>query len=140
MTLLFLSGGNTVLDVIAENEKGPRQHRIRLRDLLKKTDGLVRIASAYVTETDLLAGRGAREVRLLTSLLRMDIITGASSLDSLRSLIEGGVHCRCVTRGPRLHANVYIFGDELAVITSANLTWECFRLQHRGGRAARHCS
>lgn len=112
-----------MFDVITENEKGLRQHRTRLEDLLKTTDGLVRIASAYVTETELLAGLGAREVRLLTSLLRMDIITGASSLDSLRSLIEGGVHCRCVTRGPRLHAKVYIFGEELAVVTSANLTW-----------------
>jgi hypothetical protein len=43
-----------MLDVIAESDKDRRQHRIRLRDLLKKTVGLVRIASAYVTETDLL--------------------------------------------------------------------------------------
>jgi hypothetical protein len=70
----------------------------------------------------LLAGVGVRDVRLLTSLLRMDIITGASSLDSLRSLIEGGVHCRCLAKGPRLHAKVYILGGQAAVVTSANLT------------------
>lgn len=123
MTLPFMARGNTMLDVIAENEKSRRQHRTRLLDLLKKTDGLVRIASAYVTDTDLLAGLGTRNVHLLTSLSRMDIITGASSLDSLRLLIEDGVHCRCLTRGPRLHAKVYIFGEEWAVVTSANLTW-----------------
>lgn len=112
-----------MVDVIAEYDKAGRQHRVRLRDLLNKTDGLVRIASAYVTDTDLLTGLRAKNVQLLTSLSRMDIITGASSLDSLRFLIDSGVDCRCVSRRPRLHAKVYIFGGQSAIITSANLTW-----------------
>src|SRR5262249_24668012 len=28
----------------------------------------------------------------------------------------------CLSDGPRLHAKVYLFGDEVAVVTSANLT------------------
>lgn len=115
--------GNAMLEVIVETEGGRRQHRSRLRGLLKKTDGLVRVASAYVTDTDLLDGLETRNVRLLVSLLRTDIITGASSLESMRSLTKSGVHCRCVAGGPRLHAKVYIVGNEFAVVTSANLTW-----------------
>ena len=112
-----------MLDVIAEADGYKRQHRRRLRDLLKETDGLVRVASAYITDTDLLSGLRSRSVHLLTSLSRMDIITGASSLESLRSLAQSGVHCRSVASGPRLHAKVYIFGSQSAVVTSANLTW-----------------
>jgi len=52
----------------------------------------------------------------------MDIISGSTSLASLRSLIKVGVKCRCFSEGPRLHAKVYLFGKECAVVTSANLT------------------
>src|SRR5271165_6596311 len=62
------------------------------------------------------------KVRLLTSLVRMDIVSGATSLACLRSLIKAGVECSCLSRGPRLHAKVYIFGDQSAIVTSANLT------------------
>lgn len=110
-------------DVITESQGGQRQHRTRLRDLLKKIGGQVRVASAYITDTDLLGGLGTtRSVHLLTSLSRMDMVTGASSLESLRLLIKSGVHCRCVVGGPRLHAKVYILGGKSAVVTSANLT------------------
>ena len=111
-----------MLDVIAEDGGSQRQHRQRLQKLLETTNGPVRIASAYVTDTDLLVGIKNREVRLLTSLSRMDVVSGASSLDSLTSLIKSGVQCRCLSDRPRLHAKVYMFGDETAVVTSANLT------------------
>jgi hypothetical protein len=113
---------NTMPKVFAE-DGNHRQHRQCLRNVLETTKGPVRIASAYVTDTDLLFGATDRNVRLLTSLLRMDIGSGATSLESLRSLIETGVQCRCLSDGPRLHAKVYMFGDESAVVTSANLTW-----------------
>jgi hypothetical protein len=122
-----------MLDVIAETEGGQRLHRNRLQDSLKATDGLVRVASAYITDTDLLSGLGPRNVRLLTSLLRMDIITGASSLESLHSLIKSGVQCRYAVGGPRLHAKVYIFGSQLAVVTSANLTWKALNSNIEAG-------
>jgi hypothetical protein len=111
-----------MLNVIAEAKDAQGRHRRKLLDLLKGADGLVRIASAYVTDTELLSGLGTRSVHLLTSLSRLDLITGASSLESLRCLVESGVHCRCVVDGPRLHAKVYVFGDQAAVVTSANLT------------------
>ncbi|MGO8752841.1 MAG: phospholipase D-like domain-containing protein [Thermoguttaceae bacterium] len=108
-------------EVIAE-DGNDRQHRNRLRRLLETTRGSVRIASAYITENDLLSDIKDRNVRLLTSMLRMDVVSGATSLECLRLLIERGVQCRSLSEGPRLHAKVYMFGDEFAVVTSANLT------------------
>ena len=108
-------------DVIAENGHD-RQHRRRLRHLLESTNDLVRIASAYVTDRELLLGVRGREIRLVTSLLPMDIASGATSLESLRALIHAGVKCRFVADRPRLHAKVYVFGNKAAVVSSANLT------------------
>jgi hypothetical protein len=108
-------------ELIAE-EGGQRHHRRRLRQLLEAAGGPVRIASAYVTDRELLLGVSDRDVRLVTSLLPMDITSGATSLETLRALIESGVICRCVPVRPRLHAKVYIFGAAAAVVTSANLT------------------
>ncbi|MGB8260421.1 MAG: phospholipase D family protein [Terracidiphilus sp.] len=111
-----------MLDLIAETESGKRQHRRKLQDLMKQTEGTVRIASAYVTDKHLLSHIKGRDVRLLTYISRMDIIAGASSLDSLTALIEAGVQCRYISKGPRLHAKVYLFDSQSAVVTSANLT------------------
>jgi hypothetical protein len=91
-----------MLDLVTEAGSGKRQHRSRLQDLVKRTGGPVRIASAYVTDTGLLTGVGSGSVRLLTSLSAMDVITGASSLKSLRSLVERGVLCCYLTGAPRL--------------------------------------
>ena len=99
-----------------------RQHLKKLREFFDTTKGPVRVASAYVTDSDLLCRSKSRGVRLLISLTRIDVISGATSLDCLESLIQRGVQCRCLSGGPRLHAKVYIFGDEAAVVTSANLT------------------
>jgi hypothetical protein len=113
------------IELIAE-DGGQRKHRAYLRNLLDTTGGSVRVASAYVTDDDLLFGVENRAVRLLTSLVKMDIVSGATKLPCLRTLVESGVKCRCLSGGPRLHAKVYIFGDESAVVTSANLTTNAF--------------
>ena len=97
-------------------------HRQRLRHLLATTGGTVRIASAYVTESDLLDDAENREIRLLTAITPMDIVSGATSLKALKALMDKGIDCRFVPHDPRLHAKVYIFGDESALVTSANLT------------------
>jgi len=97
-------------------------HRQRLRHLLATTRGVVRIASAYVTESEMLGEAGDREIRLLTTLTPMDFVSGATSPDALKVLMDEGVDCRFVAHDPRLHAKVYIFGNEVALVTSANLT------------------
>lgn len=108
-------------ELIAE-DGSQRQHRQWLRKLLDTTTGRVRIASAYVTDHDLLFGVKDRTVQLLTSIVKMDIVSGATKVQCLRSLVKSGVQCSCLSGGPRLHAKVYIFGDQSAVVTSANLT------------------
>lgn len=109
------------VELIAE-DGGQRQHRLRLRKLIQETKGPLRVASAYVTDDEMLYGITNRKVHLLTSIERMDIISGATKLKCLRSLIESRVQTKCLAGGPRFHAKVYIFGHQFAVVTSANLT------------------
>ena len=108
--------------LIIETESVNRKHRSDLKKILKQNKDTIRIASAYVTDTDLLSHIMDRDVRLLTYISKKDIIVGASSLNSLTTLIKAGVQCRYISKGPRLHAKVYIFGNQTAVVTSANLT------------------
>ncbi len=109
--------------VLIESKGPERQHRPKFQALLQQTSGPVRIASAYVTDKELLGSLKGRDIRLITNLSKMDIVAGATSLDSLKALIEAGVQCRCMpSHEPRLHAKVYLFGDQSAVVTSCNLT------------------
>ncbi len=89
---------------------------------MDQTKCTLRVASAYVTDTELLSDIKDRDVRLLTHISKMDLVVGASSLESLAALIKAGVQCRYTSRRPRLHAKVYLFDDQSAVVTSANLT------------------
>jgi len=107
--------------LIAEGGRD-RLHRRLLRELLDDTKGQVRIASAYVTDRDLLLRANGRPTYLLTALSPMDIASGATSLESLRAIIDAGAEVRVLPERPRLHAKVYIFGRSAAVVTSANLT------------------
>jgi hypothetical protein len=111
-----------MFNLIAEAESAERQHRKKLQELMDQTKCILRIASAYVTDTQLLSDLKGREVHLLTYISRMDLITGASSLESLIKLVKAGVQCGYISDGPRLHAKVYLFDDQSAVVSSANLT------------------
>ena len=110
------------MTLLLEDGTPHRRHRKRLAELLANCDDTIRIASAYVTERQLLTGAPKRDVRLLTSLVPIDVASGATSLESLNSLIQMGVSCRSLPARPRLHAKVYIFGSSRAVVTSANFT------------------
>jgi hypothetical protein len=112
--------------LILEDGSSQRKHRQRLNGLLTSTKGMLRIASAYVTDRELLTGTSYRERRLLISLLPMDVASGATSVETLGALIKSGVNCRRLSERPRLHAKVYVFGTSRAVITSANLTGSAF--------------
>lgn len=96
-------------------------HRQRIQELLRTSEGPIRIASAYVTDTEALQVATSNNVQLLLALSTMDIVSGATSIDSLEKLIARGVQCRFMS-APRLHAKVYIFGEVSALVTSANLT------------------
>jgi len=113
-------------NLILEDGFSERKHRLRLNGLLASTKGILRIATAYVTNREFLICPPARERRLLISLLPMDVTSGAISIETLGALIKSGVKCRRLPERPRLHAKVYIFGTSRAVITSANLTFSGF--------------
>lgn len=115
-----------MFSLITESETAERQHRKKIQEMLDQSGCIVRIASAYVTDTQLLSDLKGREVHLLTYISRMDLITGASSLESLIKLVKAGVQCAYISEGPRLHAKVYLFDDQTAVVSSANLTRRAF--------------
>jgi hypothetical protein len=117
---------NMSSNLILEDGFSQRKHRPRLTDLLASTKGILRIASAYVTDRNLLIGAKDLQRRLLISLLPMDVASGATKIETLGALIKSGVNCRILSERPRLHAKVYIFGSSCAVITSANLTNSAF--------------
>jgi len=108
--------------LILEDGTPNRRHRKHLAQLLTKSTGIIRIATACVTERQLLSTATDREVRLLTSLAPMNVASGATSLESLNALLKMGVQCRALPPRSRFHAKVYIFGNSYAVVTSANLT------------------
>ncbi|MCK6440259.1 MAG: phospholipase D family protein [Planctomycetes bacterium] len=84
----------------------------------------IRISSAYVTDTALLKCAKSKRIdcRLLTRLSARDVASGATSLRALKNLLEEGIDVRIVPSIPTLHAKVYIFGNDTAVVSSANLT------------------
>jgi hypothetical protein len=110
-------------EIIAEHGGKERQHRDSLGKLLATTTGPICIASPYITENELISGleKHKHGVRVLTSLAKIDIVSNATSLNCLASLVRAGVECRSVSDA-RLHAKVYLFAAECAVVTSANLT------------------
>jgi len=63
-------------------------HRARLQQLVATTQGPVCIASAYVTDTGLFRDDSSRDVRLLTALSTMDLISGATSLVLLYPMVD----------------------------------------------------
>jgi hypothetical protein len=108
--------------LILEDGTNKRRHRQRLNTLATSSSNTVSVASAYVTDRDFFNLCKHCERRLLTSLNEMDIASGATSLESLRSILESGVAVRLLPAYPRFHAKTYIFGNWIAVVTSANLT------------------
>jgi hypothetical protein len=109
-----------MLTLIAETESVERQHRNALHNLMKQTEGTVRIASAYVTDTRLLSGLKGRDVRLLTYISKMDIIVQrfcdgwCKACCRHQSLISGPrtefVHStqKALARGPGRREEVFV--------------------------------
>jgi hypothetical protein len=101
-----------------------RQHRSRLGQLIADTNGPIRVATAYVTDGDLLASD--RPTCLLVGVTAQDVACGATKTEPLKKIVESGVQVRYLPIGPRMHAKIYVFGSSAAVVTSANLTHNAF--------------
>jgi hypothetical protein len=78
----------------------------------------------------LLRNRCPETLQVITRFNLSDFCDGVSSTIALRSLLDAGAHIRGVKH---LHAKVYIFGNQRAIVTSANLTQAAMRTNHEVG-------
>lgn len=98
-------------------------HRDAIIDAFEKAKGQIRIVSPFVQETMTRylvdsAGRGLTS-QLITRFYREDFIRSVSSLMALKNLQNAGVDIYALKD---LHAKLYLFDDNVAIIGSANFT------------------
>jgi hypothetical protein len=96
----------------------------RLLDMASSASKSVRIASPFVKDNVCkeLAGvvKGGINLELITSFKMEYLRTGSLDISALRRVIDlGGT----VRNHHRLHAKIFLFDDERAVVTSSNLTY-----------------
>lgn len=100
-----------------------QNHRDAIIDAFENAKQRIRIISPFVQEsmTRYLAdsaGRGLTS-QLITRFYREDFIKSVSSLTALKSLQSAGVDIYALKD---LHAKLYLFDDNIAIIGSANFT------------------
>ncbi|HDZ9157079.1 phospholipase D family protein [Vibrio cholerae] len=111
-----------MMKVIVEDYSSPRKHDLELEQLVSNAEVTMDVATAYLTDTKILALANNLKVRLLTSVASADLISGSTSLEALRWLRSKGIDIRVLPSYPKFHAKVYIADREKAIISSANLT------------------
>jgi hypothetical protein len=100
------------------------------------SDG-VKIASPFIKQkalARLFEGMNPPSIRVITRFNLDHFYEGVSDLAALRELLALGAEVRGVRR---LHAKLYLFGEDRAVITSANLTESGFERNHELGVVAK---
>ena len=96
----------------------------------------VRIVSPFIklaAAERLVRSGGAGVVQVITRFDLNGFYTGVSDISALRLLLESGARIRGVRH---LHAKLYLFGDERAIVTSANLTEAALVRNHEFGFVA----
>jgi hypothetical protein len=78
----------------------------------------------------LLAGKCPGVIRVITRFHLGDMCDGVSDTEALRLLLKHGAKIRGVRN---LHAKLYLFGDQRAIVTSANLTEAALLRNHEFG-------
>jgi hypothetical protein len=78
----------------------------------------------------LLAGKCPEKIQVITRFHLGDMCDGVSDTEALRLLLENGAKIRGVRN---LHAKLYLFGDQRAIVTSANLTEAAMLRNHEFG-------
>ncbi len=121
-----------MIQILAE-EGSDEKHYKRLKQRLANSDGMVRIATAYITERELISERLRHDIRLLVPDSIGDIARGTISLDALAGIIKTGVQGRFSPPSPKLHAKVYIFGNDGAIVSSANFSYSALRSNIEAG-------
>lgn len=100
-----------------------QNHRDAIIDAFEKAQQRIRIISPFVQETmtRYLADAAAKGIssQLITRFYREDFIKSVSSLTALKNLQTAGAGIYALKD---LHAKLYLFDDNLAIIGSANFT------------------
>lgn len=107
-----------------------------LRRGLESSHAVVRIASPFIKEGAVLRlfeGLDPCSIRVVTRFNLDHFNDGVSDIAALRELLAIGAQVRGVKR---LHAKLYVFGDDRAVVTSANLTEAGLERNHELGVVA----
>lgn len=102
-----------------------------------RSDGItVRIVCPFIKQRTLerlLNSAQPRAIQVVTRFNLVDFSEGVSDLGALRALLDRGAQVRGVRN---LHAKLYLFGDSLAMATSANLTDAALLRNHEFGFVA----
>lgn len=100
-----------------------QNHRDAIIEAFEKTDHRIRIISPFIQEsmTRYLVDSMNKgiDAQLITRFYREDFIKSVSSLTALKGLIKAGVDIYALKD---LHAKLYLFDDNVAIIGSANFT------------------
>jgi len=106
--------------------------RARLLDAARGASH-VRLVCPFIKETvarEILNAAGGSKVEVITRLNLADLFHGVSDVGALRLLKQHGARIRAVRD---LHAKLYIFDDDRAILTSANLTAAALDRNHEFG-------
>ena len=110
-----------------------KEHNSRIHELFQKPTDSIKIVSPFITKYmgDILADcmEKATDLRayIITRFYREDFIQGVSDIKTLKKLNECGVQIYALQD---LHAKLYLFDDDHALIGSANFTSGGFKSNH----------
>ncbi len=92
--------------------------------LVEQSRRSIKITSPFVKNDACLelikSKRASTKIYLITSFKLMSIYSGALDASAIENIIDNN---GTVRNFPRLHSKIYIFDDEKAIVTSANLTY-----------------
>lgn len=106
-----------------------------MTDALRVDASELRIISPFIKEGALarLMSHCPGKIRVITRFDLADFSDGVSDIGALRMLLDAGARVRGIRK---LHAKLYLFGANRAIITSANLTKSALDSNHEFGLVA----
>ena len=106
------------------------------KDAIKLGHPMLRIVCPFIKKpvAELLLKHGhLKHIQVITRFSLADFSDGVSDTSALRLLLEKGAQ---ILRVKNLHSKLYLFGENRAVVTSANLTEAALLRNHEFGFVA----
>ena len=110
-----------------------KEHNSLIRELFEKTNSSIKIVSPFITRymgdilVDCKEQSPELDAKIITRFYREDFIQGVSEIGTLKKLHNCGVKIYALLD---LHAKLYLFDDDSALIGSANFTSGGFKSNH----------